>query len=273
MNPAGIPVYSSLSEAYQGCLTTAYYEPDFVHEAVTMESKVGDENPVTKNPNWYFNKSAKQERYNAHFIINQPREEEHITTRSAARNQIIYEYSSNETVLFDSGDREQIINLSKVWDRIKNPDGTINANYGYMVYHLKDAGNAAFDPEGFTSQWEWAKNRLKLKKETNQAYIHFNRPKDQWNENLDQPCCMYIQFSVRRNQLNLHVNMRSNDLCYGFPYNTLYFVKLMHRMVRELHEVYPELAVGQFYYHATSLHFYLKHKSKVEDMLGLSEKK
>ena len=142
-----------------------------------------------------------------------------------------------------------------------------------MVYHLKDCGNPQFtDPEQFMSQWEWAKNRLTLSKETNQAYIHFNRPKDQWNENLDQPCCMNIQFQIRDNRVNLYVNMRSNDLVYGVPYNMMYFVKLMHRMIAELKDIYPELVIGDYYYHAASLHFYLKHTDKVQDMLGLFPK-
>jgi thymidylate synthase len=261
--------YTSLSEAYLGILHDVWKTPDYIHDAVTPEMKQNDPNPVTRNRNWYFNKAAKQEKTNYSFVIREPDENEQIKTRSEHRDDVMYEYSSKETVLFDKGDRVEIKQLSKVWQRVANPDGTINASYGYMVYHLKDAGNAEYD-DTFMSQWEWAKNRLLLKQTTNQAYIHFNRPKDQWNGNLDQPCCMNIQFQIRENRLNLLVNMRSNDLVYGVPYNMLYFVKLMHRMVRELKEVYPTLVVGDYYYHAASLHFYLKHLDKVEDMLGVS---
>jgi thymidylate synthase len=264
-----IPVFHSLSEAYLYILKDVYENPDYVHDSVTPEMVADSDNKVTKNPNWFFNKAAKQEKVNYHFVIIKPRLDENITTKSSQRNDIIYEYSSKETVLFDSGDRTAIKSLSKVWDRIQNPDGTINANYGYMVYFLKDAGHTGFDPENFMSQWDWAKNRLKLKKSTNQGYLHFNRPKDQWNENLDQPCCMNIQFFIREDQLHLNVNMRSNDITYGCPYNLLYFVKLMHRMVEELKGTYPTLTIGNYYYNTLSLHFYLKHKSKVEDMLGL----
>lgn len=260
--------YKTLSEAYLNILADVYHHPDFIHNSVDMSQMTDHSNPVTKNPNWYFNKAANQEKINYHFVVRSPSETEQLTTKSESRNQIIYEYSNKETVLFDDGDRVKIKSLSKVWDRIQNPDGTINASYGYMVYHLKDAGHPEFS-KTFMSQWEWAKNRLTLLKKTNQAYIHFNRPKDQWNENLDQPCCLNIQFQIRNDQLNLIVNMRSNDLVYGVPYNMLYFVKLMHRMVRELQPVYGNLRVGDYYYNTTSLHFYLKHRDKVEDMLGL----
>ena len=245
-----------------------YENPDYVHDSVTPENTQECENPVTKNENWYFNKSANQEKTNYSFIIKSPSDKEQIVTKSAQRNQIIYDYSNAETVLFDNGDRTQIKNLSKVWQRIANPDGTINASYGFMIYYLKDAGNSDFDT-GFMSQWEWAKNRLLLLKKTNQAYLHFNRPKDQWNGNLDQPCCLSIQFQVRNEKLNLYVRMRSNDLVYGVPYNMLYFVKLMHRMVSELKEKYPDLVSGDYFYHSASLHFYLKHKDKVKNMLNI----
>lgn len=272
-----IKEYRSLSEAYLSILEDVYTNPDYIHDAVSpsdLESKINlvpKASNLVKNKNFFFNKSTNQEKVNYHFIIRSPSDKEDITTRCKIRNSIIYEYSSKETVLFDKGDREQIKSLSKVWERIQNPDGTINANYGYMVYHLKDAGNQEFDPE-FISQWDWAKSRLILLKKTNQAYLHFNRPKDQWMENLDQPCCMNIQFQIRDDKLNLIVNMRSNDLVYGVPYNMLYFVKLMFRMVDELKSVYPNLIVGDYYYNATSLHFYLKHRDKVESMLGIEEK-
>ena len=81
---------------------------------------------------------------------------------------------------------------------------------------------------------------------------------------------MFIQFQIRNDKLNLYVNMRSNDLVYGVPYNMLYFVKLMYRMIDEIKHKYSELQVGDYIYHTSSLHFYLKHKDKVEDMLGIN---
>lgn len=263
-----IKTYDTITEAYMGVLKDVYENPEYVHYTITPEDKKDCDNSVTQNKNWYFNKAANQEKINYHFIIKTPSDQEQIITKSASRNKIIYDYSEKETILFDNGDCVNIKTISKVWERIQNPDGTINANYGTMAIHLRDAGNSKFGTEMMT-QWEWAKNRLKLLKKTNQAYLHFNRPKDQWNENLDQPCCMFIQFQIRDDKLNLIVNYRSNDACYGLPYNILYLVKLMHRMKNELLEVYPLLTVGDYYYNATSVHIYLKHLDKVRDMLGI----
>ncbi len=277
--------YKSVSEAYLGILQDVYENPDYIHDSFTAQD-CDDSDYVKSDPNWFFNKSAKQEKVNYSFVISKPKIEP-ITTLCKKRNEIIYDYSDKETVIFDNGDLVNIKTLSKVWERIANPDGTINANYGYMVYHLKDAGNQKFS-ETMLSQWEWAKDRLKRLYRTNQAYIHFNRPKDQWLLNKDQPCCMNIQFQIRdvvckdvththlenpsktHKQISMYVNMRSNDLVYGVPYNMMYFVKLLHRMRDELavEAGYTDLEIGNYYYHAVSLHFYLKHKDKVESMLG-----
>ena len=136
--PNVTPIFHSLSEAYMSILSDVYHQPDYVHQTMTPEDMKSTPltHPVINNPRWYFNKTATQEKTNYHFIIRQPRADESITTKSAKRNEIIYDYSCKETVMFDQGDCCNIKQLSKVWERIANPDGTINANYGYMVYHL-----------------------------------------------------------------------------------------------------------------------------------------
>lgn len=261
---------ATLSEAYLHALHQLWYHPQYEHHGVSPDDLKDSDHPATKIPQWYFNKGAHTEIVNFSMVITEPSDKEDIVTRSAQRNKVIYDYSAAETIMFDNGDLVNIKQLSKVWQVIANPDGTINANYGHMVYKLKDAGNSKFS-DNFQSQWDWAKSRLLLLKKTNQSYLHFNRPQHQWDENLDQPCCMFIQFQIRDNRLSLYVNMRSNDAVYGLPYNLLYFVKLMHRMLAELKAVkYPELTLGDLFYHTTSLHYYMKHAQRMRDMLGLT---
>jgi hypothetical protein len=125
-------IYNSVSEAYLGILNDVYQNPDFVHDAITendMKQHI-ETNKFLENKNWYFNKTANQEKTNYSFIIRSPSDKENIITKCKQRNKIIYEYSDKETVLFDKGDRVKIKDLSKVWQRIANPDGTINASNG-----------------------------------------------------------------------------------------------------------------------------------------------
>lgn len=258
--------YSTISKAYLETLSEIYYRPDFSHL---------DTSQPHQRPEANFNRGAFQEKIDYSFTILSPSREEQITTKCPIRNQVIADYAKKERILFDSGDIWNLGSLSKVWATIANPDGSVNANYGYMVYHLKDAGNLKFS-EKMASQWEWAKSRLLKFEDTLQAYLHFNRPKDQWDENLDQPCTMYIQFIIRRDvsgirKLHLYAYMRSNDAVYGLPYNVLYFVELMYRMREELCEKYPDLEIGNYVHRALSLHIYTKHLKKVQEMIQSEE--
>lgn len=259
-------VFNTLSAAYAHLLWQVYHRADYHLKTVTPEDTKGSDEPITKDPAWYRNRRATRECVHVAFTVTEPAEDEAIVTRSEARNRTIRDYAAAETVAFDTNDDEALKALSAVWRDIQNPDGSVNANYGRMVYHLRDAGGS-FDTAP-CSQWEWAIRMLRLSRDTNQAYLHFNRPKDQWPGNKDQPCCMYIQFMIRQNRLCLFVNYRSNDLVFGFPYNMLYFVKLLHRMLRELREVYPTLQLGDLHYYAASLHFYEHQREMVQDMLG-----
>lgn len=138
-----------------------------------------------------------------------------------------------------------------------------------MVYHIKDAFNKEFAPDEQRSQWEWAKSRLIARHDTGQAYMHFNRPKDQWSGNKDQPCVMFGQFTIRNKKLNLTVSMRSNDVIYGTPYNWGYFIELMYRMIEELHEAGINVTIGTLHHFATSIHIYDKHYQLAKTMCVL----
>src|SRR3990167_909320 len=80
-------------------------------------------------------------------------------THNIQRNDILNRHMLKEIELFDAGiiDADIMGQHSALWKRIANPDNTINANYGYMAYHNKTAGNPKFnDDQGLVSQWEWA---------------------------------------------------------------------------------------------------------------------
>lgn len=219
------------------------------------------------------NRRPKFEKHNYSFYIINPTLDP-LKTKDEKRNKIMENYTQIEKQLFDKGDCIGLTKYGNIWKNITNPDGTINANYGYMVYHIKDAGNLIYEPDKeLSSQWEWAKSRLIKRLTCKQAYMHFNRPSHQWSNNRDQPCAMFIQFLASKNgeesQLNLCGNMRSNDAVRGTPYNIMYFIELLYRMVKELQEYYPNLKIGYYYHHATSIHIYHHDVNIVKKMLKL----
>lgn len=212
------------------------------------------------------NKKSRLHLRNVHIIFRNPAEFTKYKVACPKRTEIMNTYLEKERILFDKGetDSNKMGDISKIWKLIENPDQTINANYGYMVYHLKDAGNLAYS-DTMLSQWEWCQNRLAKNLETLQAIMHFNRPKDQYIENLDQPCTVFCQFTVENNKLNFHSYMRSNDIIYGTPYNIAYFKLLQERMLNYLNTVHgADLGFGYLHHNVTSMHLY-------EDKIGVAK--
>lgn len=206
----------------------------------------------------HINKRSRFHLRNVHMLIEEPGEFTSYSVACPRRTRVMNEYLSRERVLFDEGeiDSDRMGEISRIWKLIENPDGTINANYGYMVYHLRDAGNGKFGAN-MTSQWEWCKDRLSRNIHTLQAIMHFNRPKDQFVGNLDQPCTVFTQFTVEGGRLNFHSFMRSNDVIYGIPYNIAYFKVLQGRMLDYLNrECGANLGFGYLHHNVTSLHLY-----------------
>ena len=206
------------------------------------------------------NKRSRFHLRNVHILFEDPSEFTEWEVACPIRTKTMNEYMKKERSLFDEGEisSDKMGKISKIWKLIENPDQTINANYGYMVYHLKDAGNPEFTPKSeFMSQWEWCQNRLAKNLHTLQAIMHFNRPKDQYDDNLDQPCTVFCQFTVEDDKLNFHSFMRSNDIIYGTPYNLAYFKILQERMLKYLNDNHnANLQCGYIHHNVTSLHLY-----------------
>lgn len=230
------------------------------------------------------NKRSRYHLRNVHIIFKNPGLFTEFTVGDEERSKVMNDYLNKERELFDKGEinSNEMGKISKIWKLIENPDETINANYGYMTFHLKDT-RASYDlpvfnnykldspvdeseQKNYMSQFEWCKNRLKNNVNSLQAYMHFNRPKDQYLDNNDQPCTMFCQFMVTNNKLNFISYMRSNDIIYGTPYNLAYFKTLQERMLNYLNdECGHKLEFGYLHHNATSLHLY-------ENKIELAEK-
>jgi thymidylate synthase len=262
--------FDTINEGYIALVERLLTKPDD-YESITLEG-AGKGKLINKKSRFHLR--------NVHIIFKRPDLFTEFVVKDVKRSKTMNQYMQEETKRFDDGviDSNEMGEISKIWKYIENPDQTINANYGYMVYHLKDARTSYGVPfnnynlhdetqtSDYLSQFEWCQTKLKTNLHTLQAYMHFNRPKDQYLDNLDQPCTMYCQFMVVNNQLHFISNMRSNDIIYGTPYNLGYFVKLQQRMLHYLNtECNHTLVCGYLHHNATSLHLY-------EDKIPLAKK-
>jgi len=162
-------------------------------------------------------------------------------------------YLLGEFIWYLSGSPNvQDINMySKFWEAIAKEDGTVNSNYGTRIF-----GHSKLYP---FNQWNKVKELLQKDKDSRQAIIRINHADDYTYQNHDVPCTLTLQFFIRKNQLHLIVNMRSNDIWRGYCNDQFQFTMLQELLMLELREFYPELELGKYYHNAASMHIYELH--------------
>lgn len=150
-------------------------------------------------------------------------------------------------------DVDYIGQFSGFWSTLTNPNSNeINSNYGSLL---------------FNEQLEWVVDSLKADQNTRQAIAFLNQPKFQFEGNKDFVCTMYLNFFIRNNQLNMKVQMRSNDVFYGLTFDAPFFAFVHQHVHLWLKDTYPELDLGVYYHCADNSHFYERHfelASKIE---------
>jgi len=137
---------------------------------------------------------------------------------------------------------KEISKFAPIWKNHMDKYGNVRSNYG----------------------WQWNRNNMlkkvinKLKKEKNtrQAVLSIYDGKEIDTYDFDTPCTNSIHFQVVNNKLCMTVNMRSNDLWYGFCNDQYCFSKLQELVSLELNT-----KIGWYYHFASNLHLYDKNFS------------
>ena len=165
---------------------------------------------------------------------------EPIRTRDPERNKTIADYTRKEVELYNSCTNQaaDFAKASKFWEKIANPDGTVNSAYGYLIWKNPSNGNEYYehDERGlgiYRTPWEWAKQSLIQDKNTRQAILRFSLPEHAYQGVKDFTCTMHGNFLIRNDKLHFSVVMRSNDLWLGLTYDLPWFISLMDKMVEE----------------------------------------
>ena len=143
-------------------------------------------------------------------------------------------------------------------------DGTANSNYGNILFKYHPS---TINTGNKVNQLEWIYNSLIKDKNTRQAVAFFNSPYFQQDGNKDFVCTMYINFWIRKDYLDMKVQMRSNDIFFGLSYDAPWFSTLMQSMYLNLKEIYPELKLGVYYHCADNIHFYERHFDLANEIL------
>lgn len=154
-------------------------------------------------------------------------------------------YAFGELLWYLSG-KNDVATMQYYSKRMKNfsDDGeTLNSAYGYRIF--------GHHPQIPFNQWEHVVNLLKQDKDSRQAIIHLHTPNNKPTK--DEVCTLTLQFLIRNGKLDMVVNMRSNDVVWGFTYDVFNFTSFQELMANEL-----EIPVGYYYHNAASMHIYEK---------------
>lgn len=183
---------------------------------------------------------------NAHLTLTDPTR----NTMCNSKRKMPIRYAIGELLWYLSRNNEAkaIEQFSKFWKDISNKDGTVNSNYGWCIHD-----KYSFD------QWNMIESLLKSDPNTRQAVIHIKEPLDlRSNKPKDVNCTLTLQFLIRKGKLDLIVNMRSNDVWLGLPYDVFNFTCMQILMAMKL-----KLKLGTYYHNVGSLHIYKKDVEKL----------
>ena len=155
-------------------------------------------------------------------------------------------------------DLDHIAYYNKRMTHYSDDGKTLNSAYGYRIF-----GNDGTVP----NQWENAYRKLVIDKDTRQAIIHINLPKDQDIQTKDVPCTLSFSFLIREHALYMKVVMRSNDVIYGLTYDLFSFTLFQEMMWHRLKKIYPGLKLGSYIHMADSLHLYEEHFTMAKNIV------
>lgn len=121
------------------------------------------------------------------------------------------------------------------------------------------ANYAAYGPR-VDGQLSTVIDQLSSDPTTRQALLQIWRAEDLTHVG-DKPCTTSLQFMIRRNRLECHVSMRSNDVWLGLAIDVFVFTQLQHTLAKVLN-----LRAGKYVHHAGSLHAYERDWEKIDQL-------
>lgn len=164
-------------------------------------------------------------------------------------------YVFKEYLWYKSGSNkvEDAAKLSKFWETIANPDGTVNSNYGHYIFVPESDGRTV---------WEKTVDILRNDPDTRQAIIQI--PIMPARGSKDTPCTSHVHFHIRDNKLLMTVAMRSTDIVLGAANDWTQFTMWQIEMAKEL-----GIGFGWFRFVSDNIHVYEKNWiENVQDKRG-----
>lgn len=133
------------------------------------------------------------------------------------------------------------------WKMAANEHGEINSNYGHLIFSEK-----------YHNQFEQVVLELTRNKDSRRASMVYQRPSiwHEWYENgkNDFICTNAVTYYIRDDALECVVQMRSNDVIFGYRNDYAWQEYVLGELADEL-----GIDTGQMHWQVQNLHVYERH--------------
>ena len=140
----------------------------------------------------------------------------------------------------------------QAWQYSANKHGEINSNYGKLIYSGK-----------YHKQYDKALNDLLINNDTRRASMVYQRPSiwKEYKENgkNDFICTNAVTYYIRNNMLHAVVQMRSNDVIFGYRNDYAWQRYVQEKLQHDLYFNGVKTELGYIYWQVQSLHVYERH--------------
>ena len=141
-----------------------------------------------------------------------------------------------------------------IWKQVADSEGFINSNYGWCIWSGEN-GN----------QYRNVLNELLRSPDSRRATMIYTRP-EMWKDynfdgRSDFMCTNAVQYMIRNGKLEAVVQMRSNDVVFGYKNDYAWQKHVLDKLATDLTEAEGGTKVipGNIYWNAGSLHVYERH--------------
>ena len=153
-------------------------------------------------------------------------------------------YESQSTNIYDiNPDAEP----PEAWRYSANQSGEINSNYGHLIFSDK-----------FYNQFDRVVNELNTNPDGRRSTMVYNRPSiwTEYNENgkNDFICTNAVTYYIRNEELQAVVQMRSNDVIFGYKNDYAWQRYVMDKISKKL-----GIESGFMHWQVQNLHVYERH--------------
>lgn len=148
--------------------------------------------------------------------------------------------------------------LSKFWRKIKSDHRPYwNSNYGVPIFQH--------------GQYDSCLQALRDDVDSRQAVMVISNSSVIMSTTKDKICTNAVMFRIRKNKLNMTVQMRSNDIIFGLCYDLPIFSFIMEMAWAALKGDYPDLELGTYHHTSGSFHIYEKHWGMMDQIVESGE--